>query len=94
MEEVGNLLQQWGLDLAQVRERIYRAAEPRERERWHALWLLGLGWTATRVAETLEREPHTIGHWVESFREHGPSGLAFHQTGGPPPPCRPSSRPN
>ena len=27
-------LTQWGLDAGQVRERVYRAATPRERERW------------------------------------------------------------
>ncbi len=31
------LLQRWQLDVGQVRERVYRAATPRERERWHAL---------------------------------------------------------
>ncbi len=86
MDEVASLLDRWGLDIAQVRERIYRAGEPRERERWHALWLLGQGWTAAKVAETLDRDAHTIGVWVETFREQGPSGMAFRQTGGPPPP--------
>ncbi len=81
-----SLLAQWDWDVAQVRERIYRAGEPRERERWHALWLLGPGWTATKVAATLDRDAHTSGVWVETFREQGPSGMAFHQTGGPPPP--------
>jgi transposase len=33
------LLEQWHLDLQQVRERMYGAERPRERERWHALWL-------------------------------------------------------
>jgi len=38
------------------------------------------------VAEALERDAHTIGDWVEVFRQQGPAGLAFEQTGGPPPP--------
>ena len=43
----------------QVRERMYRAPTPRERERWHALWLLAQGWSATKVAERAgARRPH------------------------------------
>ena len=44
MRDIQAGLAQWGLDLGQVRERVYRAATPRERERWHALWLLAQGW--------------------------------------------------
>ena len=36
-------------------------------ERWHALWLLALGWTASAVAEALERDSHTIGMWVTAL---------------------------
>ena len=76
----------WGLEVRQVRERMYRAPTPRERERWHALWLFAQGWSAAKIAELLERDGHTIGHWLEAFRREGPSALAFEQTGGPPPP--------
>ena len=40
------LLAQWELDPRAVRERMYHAPTRRERERWHALWLLGQGWPA------------------------------------------------
>ena len=43
MNETMALLAHWELDLGQVRERMYRAPTPRERERWHALWLLAQG---------------------------------------------------
>ncbi len=79
-------LMQWGLDLVQVRERVYRAATPRERERWHALWLLAQGWSGNRVAALLDRDAYTIGGWLTAFCEHGPTALAFEQTGGSPPP--------
>ena len=69
-----------------VRERMYRARSPRERERWHALWLLARGWSAAQVAEVLERDLHTIGDWFTNFRQAGPTGLTFEQTGGSPPP--------
>ena len=85
MDNMPTMLGQWQLDLKAVRERMYRAATPRERERWHAVWLLARGWSAAQVAEALERDAHTIGDWVAAFREQGPAGLAFEQTGGPPP---------
>jgi len=80
------LLKAWSLDLNAVRRRMYRAPSPRERERWHALWLLAKGWSAAQVADALERDPHTIGEWLEEFRQHGPAGMAFEQSGGSPPP--------
>ena len=85
MDDMLTTLEQWQLDPTAVRERMYRAPTPRERERWHAVWLLARGWSATQVAEALERDAHTIGNWVAAFRERGPAGLAFEQTGGPPP---------
>ncbi|MHB0877768.1 MAG: helix-turn-helix domain-containing protein, partial [Anaerolineae bacterium] len=63
MGDVNELLKRWQLDMRSVRERVYRAATARERERWHALWLLGRGWSAVQVAEALERDAHTIGDW-------------------------------
>ncbi len=92
--DIVQLLERWQLDVGDVRERMYRAPTPRERERWHALWLLAQGWTALAVAETLEREPHTIGTWVAAFSDNGPRTLAFEQSGGSPPPSTGTSRPN
>ena len=88
------LLERWKLDVRQVRERMYPASTPRERERWHALWLLARGWSAAQVAEALERDPHTIGEWLAAFGRGGPVALTFEQTGGSPPPSAPPSRPN
>ena len=48
-------LEGWQLDLAGVRSRMYLAPTPRERERWHALWLPCRGLTASSTAE---RTPH------------------------------------
>ena len=93
MNKVSDLLEQWHVDVRAVRERMYRAPTPRERERWHALWLLSQDWSAARVAEALERDAHTIGDWLADFERAGPAGMAFEQTGGPPPPSARSSRP-
>ena len=73
---------------------MYRAPTARERERWHALWLLARGWSAARVAAALERDAHTIGEWLARFRGGRPGGLTFEQTGGFPPPSTRSSRPS
>ena len=86
MAEIAAALARWELEARQVRERLYRAPTPRERERWHALWLLAQGWSANKVAELVERDAHTVGAWLAAFDRDGPAALAFEQTGGPPPP--------
>ena len=80
------LLSSWGLDDAIARDQMYRAPTARERERWHAVWLASQGWSAARVARALERDPHTVGDWLRSFRTQGPAGITFEQSGGSPPP--------
>jgi transposase len=85
-DDIVALLNKWQLDMKTGRRRMFRAPTPRERERWHAVWLLAQGWSAAQVAEALERDPQTIGEWLESVRQEGPAGLAFEQTGGAPPP--------
>lgn len=90
---IERLLQQWKMDERAVRERMYGAATARERERWHALWLLGRGWSEAQVASALEHDPHTVGAWVNAFGERGPASLAFEQSGGSPPPSTKTPRP-
>jgi transposase len=89
-----DMLERWHLDVHRVREQMYRAPTPRERERWHALWLLARGWSAAQVAEALERDPHTVGAWLAAFDRDGPAALAFEPTGGSPPPLARTSRPH
>lgn len=86
MNQICETLERWHMDIKAVRERMYGAATPRERERWHAIWLLARGWSAAEVAAALERDAHTIGDWAEEFGQKGPAGLAFEQSGGSPPP--------
>lgn len=86
MSGIESLLQQWQLDERAVRDRMYGAPTPRERERWHGLWLLTRGWSEAQVGAALERDAHTIGAWVNAFAEGGPARLAFEQSGGSPRP--------
>ena len=91
--EVTRALAQWHLDLPTVRTLVYRAPTPRERERWHAVWLLARGWPVADVAVALERDPHTIGEWRAQFCRDGPASSTFTQRGGSPPPSTRRSRP-
>lgn len=86
MSEIAVSMERWRMDGKALRERMYRAPTPRERERWHALWLLSQGWTIAKVAEMLERDAHTIAGWLGEYAEKGPEALAFEQSGGAPPP--------
>src|SRR5688500_1560563 len=86
-------LTRWKLDERLVRDRMYGAPTARERERWHAVWLVARGWSAARVAEALERDAHTIGEWLARFRAGGPDGLIFEQSGGSPRPRRGAAGP-
>ena len=85
MWDIVELLERRQLDVGDLRERMYRAPTPRERERWHALWLLAQGWTSSAVAEALERDPHTIGTWVTAFGNAGPHGPWLRTVGWLPP---------
>ena len=92
---MGNLLDvlsRWALDVRQVRERMYRAPTPRERERWHALWLLAQGWSATKVAALLDRDPHTVGAWLAAFAQDGRRRWPASRPAAPPPPSTRTSR--
>ena len=85
--ELEEALSRWQVDAAAVRERMYRAPTPRERERWHALWLALQGWSTARVATALGRDPHTVGRGLAALRRDGPATLAFAHTGVPPRPA-------
>jgi transposase len=87
------LLERWHVQLAEVREHMYEAGRPRERERWHALWLVAQGWTQEQVAQALDRDAHTIGAWLDAFRQRGPEGLRFDGSGGSPPSWMRRNRP-
>ena len=90
--EMERVLERWQLDVDDVLRRMYLAPTPRERERWHALWLLARGWTAGATAGALGRDPHTIGRWLSAFGNGGAEALIFEQSGGAPPPSARRSR--
>ena len=86
VREIDRSLEQWQMEVKDLRRRMILAPRPRERERWYAILLLAQGWRASTTAAALERDPHTIGRWAAAFGEGGPRALIFEQTGGSPPP--------
>ena len=92
VREINQSLERWEMNAKDVHRRMILAPTPRERVRWHAVWLLAQDWTASATAEALERDPHTIGRWAAAFGEGGPVALIFEQTGGSPPPLTRRSR--
>ena len=83
VREIDRSMEQWRMEVKDLRRRMILAPTPRER--WYAILLLSQGLTAAATAEALERDPHTIGRWASAFREGGPAALIFEQTGGSPP---------
>ena len=90
VREIERFLEQWQMEVKDLRRRMILAPTPRER--WYAILLLAQGWTASATAQALERDPHTIGRWASAFGEGGPAALIFEQTGGSPPPLARRSR--
>ena len=87
VREIERFLEQWQMEVKDLRRWMIRAPTPRERERWYAILLLAQGWTSSATAQALERDPHTIGRWVSAFGKGGPAALIFEQSGGSPPPA-------
>ena len=50
VREIDRFLEHWQMDARDLHRRLIRAPAPRERERWHAIWLLVQGWTASSTA--------------------------------------------
>ena len=92
MNDMLMTLGRWQLNIKAVRERMYGAPTPRERERWHAVWLLARGWSAAQVAEALERDAHTIGAWAAEFAREGSSGSGLRAERWHPPALDPAQQ--
>ena len=67
VRQINRFLEQWQMDTRGLHRRLILAPAPRERERWHAIWLLAQGWTASGAAQALGRDPHTVGRWAAAF---------------------------
>ena len=88
MRDLQDALKRWHLDAHQVRERMYRALTPRERGRWHALWLLARGWSAAEVADALACAPSGAGRRPATAAMPSDQGDLFARHRGHQPPFR------
>ena len=59
VREIDRSMEQWRMEVKDLRRRMILAPTPRER--WYAILLLSQGLTAAATAEALERDPHTVG---------------------------------
>ena len=50
VREMDRSLEQWQMEVKDLRRRMILAPTPRERERWYAIWLLAQGWRASATA--------------------------------------------
>ena len=57
VREIDRSLEQWQMEVKDLRRRMILAPMPRERERWYAILLLAQGWRASATAAALERDP-------------------------------------
>ena len=88
VRQIDRFLKQWQMDARDLHRRLILAPAPRERERWHAIWLLAQGWTASGAAQALGRDPHTIGRWAAALWRGWACRLDFRAVpGGPPALC-------
>ena len=54
VREIDRFLEQWEMNARELHRRMILAPTPRERERWHAVWLLAQGW---------RHRPRLKRHW-------------------------------
>jgi transposase len=86
-------LDKWNQSIERLRDKAMSAEHPRTRERWMALYEIGMGKNATKVGTATGRNPQTVMEWVHKYNEIGPEGMVFKQTGGPPPLCQKQLKP-
>ena len=55
VKQIDRFLEQWQMDARDLHRRLILVPTPWERARWHAIWLLTPGRTASGTAEALER---------------------------------------
>ena len=76
----------WGQTAEDMRQLSIHATHPRSRERYQALYLIGIGQTnATHWAQQIGRDDQTVMGWIHLYNTAGPEALLYKRTGGHPP---------
>lgn len=75
------------LTTGELAQRYRQAKDPTERSRWHLLWLLSRGYTATAIAEVTGYTAYWIGRIAQRYNVEGPAGVEDqrHHAPGPAP---------
>lgn len=73
----------WGQVPQDIQQLSIHADHARTRERFQALYLIGIRQTnATVWANENGRKPQTVMYWVHQYNEKGPDTMVYQQTGG------------
>ncbi len=75
----------WGETPEKLREFALQENHSRTRERLMALYEITQGKSATKVAQSSNRNPQTVMSWVHQYNNFGLQSLRFKHTGGHPP---------
>ena len=76
----------WGQTPDDMRLLSIQADHPRSRERFQALYLIGISQTnATRWAKVINRDDQTVMGWIHRYNAEGADALLYKRTGGHPP---------
>jgi hypothetical protein len=76
----------WGQDAEAIRRLGVEAEHSRSRERFQALYMIGIGQTnASQWAEKIGRNPRTIMEWVHTYNAKGATAIHYQHSGGCPP---------
>jgi transposase len=68
-----------------LRKEALKAAHPRTRERFMALYEVAQGKSASKVAKESGRNPQTVMSWVHRYNDNGADALIYERSGGHPP---------
>jgi len=72
-------------DLKELRRRIRKEANAKQRDRWRAVLLALEGKTTAEIMDKLERSKNFVQRWVYFYRDHGLERIRpVKQTGQPP----------
>ena len=72
----------WQDDEATLRQRYRSEADAELRPRWHVLWLLRQGRSATEAAALVGVHRRSVQRWLSWYRQGGLAAVARHRQGG------------
>jgi transposase len=75
--------EKWQQSAEDIRRLSIEAEHPRSRERFQALYMIGVEQKpASQWATEIKRQKQTVLGWVHDYNESGPDRLHYQHTGG------------